>query len=181
MKWIVESGGTAGANVFLLTVCKHAVSKMPSSGNITAQHHMTPTPSTQYHHTRTNWRLCFYSLTMYPHLYVGESDCCGNSSLFFFTKWWQNATAVTSPTNAPLINPASVMWSFYTFEAADADGNRSSMGVKMWCFPPQTWQFNHLLFLGRLIFAVFCCYILLSRQFCYCCKIFGDGDCLEHK
>lgn len=60
MNW-VDSGGTTAANVFLPTVCKHAVSKSrPSSGNITAQHHMTLKSSTQHRHTRLTWLHCFF-------------------------------------------------------------------------------------------------------------------------
>lgn len=46
----------------LPTVCKHAVSKSRrSSGNTTAQHHMTPKPSTQHRHTRLTWvDFCFW-------------------------------------------------------------------------------------------------------------------------
>lgn len=61
------------------TVCKHAVSKSrPSSGNITAQHHTTPTPSSQH---RTQDR---YDLSPLPHtglmfLFLGEADGgCGS-------------------------------------------------------------------------------------------------------
>lgn len=163
MKWIVESGGTAGANVFLLTVCKHAVSKMPSSGNITAQHHMTPTPSTQHHHTRTNWPLCFWQFNyVSSFVYMWVRVTFVEILSFFFlndVRKWHCCQQMHL-----WFNLASVMWLFYTFKAADADGNGSSTGVNTWVFffPPQTWQINHLYFLDWLMFSVFSCYILLT-------------------
>lgn len=70
LNWM-ESGGTTAANVFL-PVCKHAVSKSrPSSGIITAQHHMTskrpaPNITTQDWHGFIFIYYCLFKCLMSP-------------------------------------------------------------------------------------------------------------------
>lgn len=89
----------------LPTVCKHAVSKSrPSSGNITAQHHMTPKPSTQHLHTRLTWPSGFVCLFVcIPLIWIdislsGRGGCLWYSWALhlkpqtvwlFVMSWWQ--------------------------------------------------------------------------------------------